>query len=60
MTRKPKIGALTQFIARDPHTRALIRDANGRPISVSAYTSKAAKHQAKAIAQQAVIAEPAS
>jgi hypothetical protein len=60
MSKKQKVGELVRFILRDPENREVVRDISGKAVTETAYTPKAAKHQAKAMFGQTMILERAS
>lgn len=57
MPRPAKIGGLLKFRAVCPTTNRILRDDDRKPIVVSAYTAKAAKHQFKKITDEGFVVE---
>ena len=47
-----------RFNVRHAITRAMIRDANDKPVQIVAYTAKAARHRAKVFTSAPIIIEP--
>jgi hypothetical protein len=57
MPRKQKLGSMQRFMIRDAETGQSIRDKEGKPLVIAAYTAKAAKHQAKGLSDRQIITE---